>query len=1556
MAELQHDMASQVSLDVDAAVKSFKTLTSAVKANTTEWQANAAEAKRNGESQKAQQIKIDGLSKSVELQKAKLADLKKQQSEVDTSTENGTKRYYDLTSQITKTNSQITKQSEQLDKAKSGMSYYTTGLADLQKGYKEATQLSQSYIARLDAEGKTDEANKAKLDSYRNSVEHFTKQLQIQQTELSKVATASGKDSDAYREQEIRVNKTATSLANAKKQLNDFSSSLERPKPMGFFDKIKAQLHGTADAAKKTKTSISDIVKGSAVGAGLVSAVGGLGTSLIDAAKQGFNLAKAGKEISENWEHIGVSAKGVKELTGQIGEIRGVSNASGAAITKLQTSIYGLTSGNIKETKALTNELYAFGKAGGASEDQIVQIGSKLTRIFSASKVNLSSFNKTFATMPGLKTAIQKASGMTKSAFNDALANGKISGAQMKKYMLEAADGSGKAWEKFGETTEGKIAKTKGTWTNFTAAVMKPLANTALDGLSKGLDKIIGKNGQLNSTGKHIQTIAGALATKVGKGIAEAIEFIVKNKDAIANVGKTLLAYFAVQKIAGIISSVHSLGKAISTAFVIRDEAGKISGLTKFGNLFKIIGSKALDLAKILGGKLLSAVKLAGKGLSAIGSAAKLVGSKLLDLTKIIGGKTLLAYFAVQKIAGIISSVHSLGKAISTAFVIRDEAGKISGLTKFGNLFKIIGSKALDLAKILGGKLLSAVKLAGKGLSAIGSAAKLVGSKLLDLTKIIGGKLFDFTKLLGSKLLDLAKILGGKLLSALQLVGKSLLTLGKFMLTNPIGLTITAITALVAGFILLYKNCKPFRDFINNIGKEIKKAFAAVPGIIRNVIKWFTKLYSGVKSTFNKINKNIKNTWKAITKSFNSFKKSFKEDWDKLWNSIHDFFKKVWDKVLDIFKKWGKNIKGNFKSFGDDFKKTWTNLWSGVKSIFNKAWNGIKKLGQNAMNGLIDIVNGGIKAVNSVIHAFGGKKQTISLLGHVKFATGTDSLLKSLSNPITKPVIATLNDGNDSPATGNKEMLIDDAGNAGIVQGRNTEMLLTPGMHVINAHETAMFTNFLSAFEHKRFAQGTDSIFGKIGNAVSGAVNGIGNWISKTASNLKKYFDLAVKIVSHPIKYVEGLFKWTNPGNIAGAMQELAHGAFNKAQSSVKNWWSALWQMAGGSLDGTSSALLKAVEKYGSGHNYVWGTQGPTTFDCSGLVWYALKKGFGIDYPRFSGSQYDMTEHISKSQAHSGDLVFWGKGGSEHVGVYAGGNRYYSAQSPSQGIHMNTLDSVVGKGAPKFGRVQGLKQETDTKATTGLQQFIKNQVGNGFFSFISKLGSLFGAGAMGGKPSGSHKNWLAEAGFKPSDFGYITYIVDHESNWDPKATNPESGAYGLPQSLPGSKMASAGSDWRTNPITQLRWMKGYVNSVYGGARNAYNFWLQHHAYANGGLVSQSGLYALAEMNKPEMIIPLDTSKKSRASQLLDETTRIVRGSDNTIAAENTTNLLNTIINLLQTIADKDKYKPIIELLQLLTQNPIKVDTQVKLDGKTLAKQLEKYQIRRQIGGKAGYAF
>jgi hypothetical protein len=71
---------------------------------------------------------------------------------------------------------------------------------------------------------------------------------------------------------------------------------------------------------------------------------------------------------------------------------------------------------------------------------------------------------------------------------------------------------------------------------------------------------------------------------------------------------------------------------------------------------------------------------------------------------------------------------------------------------------------------------------------------------------------------------------------------------------------------------------------------------------------------------------------------------------------------------------------------------------------------------------------------------------------------------------------------------------------------------------------------------------------------------------------------------------------------------------------------------------------------------------------------------------------------------------------------------------------------------------------------------------------------------------------------------------NHESGWNEHATNPGSGAYGIPQALPGSKMASAGSDWRTNAMTQIAWGLAYVGSRYGDPCRAWGFWQAHHWY------------------------------------------------------------------------------------------------------------------------------
>lgn len=100
--------------------------------------------------------------------------------------------------------------------------------------------------------------------------------------------------------------------------------------------------------------------------------------------------------------------------------------------------------------------------------------------------------------------------------------------------------------------------------------------------------------------------------------------------------------------------------------------------------------------------------------------------------------------------------------------------------------------------------------------------------------------------------------------------------------------------------------------------------------------------------------------------------------------------------------------------------------------------------------------------------------------------------------------------------------------------------------------------------------------------------------------------------------------------------------------------------------------------------------------------------------------------------------------------------------------------------------------------------------------------------AVGG--SASDAVAYAQSAMSTTEYECIAHIITNESGWNVNATNASSGAYGLGQALPGSKMASAGSDWQSNGVTQMKWTIGYVNSRYGGACKAWSFWQANHYY------------------------------------------------------------------------------------------------------------------------------
>lgn len=99
-----------------------------------------------------------------------------------------------------------------------------------------------------------------------------------------------------------------------------------------------------------------------------------------------------------------------------------------------------------------------------------------------------------------------------------------------------------------------------------------------------------------------------------------------------------------------------------------------------------------------------------------------------------------------------------------------------------------------------------------------------------------------------------------------------------------------------------------------------------------------------------------------------------------------------------------------------------------------------------------------------------------------------------------------------------------------------------------------------------------------------------------------------------------------------------------------------------------------------------------------------------------------------------------------------------------------------------------------------------------------------------GTPKQIAKLLVQERGWSERQYDCLVPLWKRESGWNPRAHNSSSGAHGIPQALPGSKMARFGDDWRTNPVTQIRWGLWYIENRYGTPCGAWSFWRRNHWY------------------------------------------------------------------------------------------------------------------------------
>ena len=576
--KVQNEMSTRISVDAVSAVGSLSAFRNAIRGASDAWRAQEVALKNSGNYTEAATARYRGLNKVIDLQKAKIQELRSRQEGLDISNKKQADQFLKLEKQIQQANKQLSSYESQMDRAKNSVGYYASGLGNLQHQMKLSDAVSRSYVAALRAQGKTSKADRAEFNGLRESLSNLEKQQAKQQFLLKQVANQSGKTSDAYRKQQIELNRTSESIAKTKTRMEELNKSLNPPRTnsWGF---VRNEILRVDEAEKKARTSVinySQALKANILGGWISSGLTNLTTGIKGVITNGMAAAKVGAAMEARWKNIGLAAGGVKQLSTQVGDLKTNTYLSAQSVNALQTRFYGMTH-SIQQTKVLTQSVGSLTDKLKLSEQQSNAFAGGLARIESSGKVSSRTLGRLEKQAPGLTAALQKASGMSKKAFSDLLSSGKMTADQFNQLMIKASGDYKQNAKAFSQTSGGAMHKLRAEWVTTQAKLAKPLlkvSSTGLNELSQALNN--------KDTQRGLQMIAKGMAN-VAVDAAKFIGFLAKHQTTVKVFGATVLGLAAtfktMQGAVIAVDVVKNFGKLMAGAKEVKGFSLAVKGL-----------------------------------------------------------------------------------------------------------------------------------------------------------------------------------------------------------------------------------------------------------------------------------------------------------------------------------------------------------------------------------------------------------------------------------------------------------------------------------------------------------------------------------------------------------------------------------------------------------------------------------------------------------------------------------------------------------------------------------------------------------------------------------------------------------------------------------------------------------------------------------------------------------------------------------------------------------------------------------------------------------------
>lgn len=1094
-------MSTRISVDAVSAVGSLSAFRNAIRGASDAWRAQEVALKNSGNYTEAATARYRGLNKVIDLQKAKIQELRSRQEELDVSNKKQADQFLKLEKQIQQANKQLSSYESQASRAQNAVRYQTSGLAGLQHAYRQSQEASMAYVNRLNAEHRSASASVEKYRQLGSSLNNLQSQYRKQEFLLKQVANDSGKTSDAYIKQREQLNKTATEIAKTKDRMKSMQSTINRLQPTGItrVDNAVVKLRDRASMASSRLSAGFDNIKNHMFG--LAATATTVGATLVSSINKAASLQKTMVENQNLMSTAGEKSASVQREVNQM-------YADGEK--------YSVQYGYSQKTIALGyQELIKRGYDGK-------QAVGAMKSILEAARASGDDFDDTMK----VTTSTLEAFGMRSESTAGMMRNT----AKAADILAKGADVTSTSFKSIGEamTYAGSSAKASGVSLKETTAILGVLSNNGLEatqagtGLQRILTRLAAPTDTAKTSLKKYNMSIDDFKTKSGKlkNVNEIFKLINKNvpkADRLEFFNKVFGQ--TAQNAASVLSRTASLSdknsqslahveNQLKTAYS-EDYVGKLArknmnSAKNSQERFKY-ASQAIQIE--IGRNMLPALSKASQGMAnAFGRKDTQRGLQVI--AKGLGTLAIGLANVITFIGKHTTTVKVFGTAMLTAFA---GVKLLNGIGKFRAMLPMLATGIRTIGTV--------VKIATLGFNPWVMAIEAVVAGFTLLYKH-SAKFRKFVNGLAKTAANGMRSVGRWFKNTFKQIGKNQeqanreqIKANKQAEKNWRNFT----NSLSRNWKSYWRNRdkeqrqneKRNQQYWNNVRKSASRGWKNMESSARAGVNKVSRWYNNLNNSTSRI---IRNMYRQHPKTFQSMYKVI-QDRTRTWR---DLVTGHWSRLRDDTGRLAKDQSRANKDIFEDMysainKKTggWlgkvVDSWKDhMSQIGDAISNGKKKAGA----AMADLANGVLKpfktliddiqsGINWVLDKIGASKLGGSWSAAIPtFATGT------AGNPdgLKKSTIGMVNDG----AGSHWRELYSYKGQIGAFPNkRNFITFLPKGMSILNGEDSH---KFMSAIGLPRFA------------------NGIGNFFANLKDDVDDWTDQAEKIMAHPVEFMEHVF------------------------------------------------------------------------------------------------------------------------------------------------------------------------------------------------------------------------------------------------------------------------------------------------------------------------------------------------------------------------------------------------------------------------------------------------